>query len=327
MSDLIDKALSLLAPAVDPDPNIHTIMRGLEKVNGVYTGEEAVVVLVKEKKPEDELTELQLLLPYTLDFGNEQVRVDVQEAPPFNIQILDLLHPQTLLNEVYAELPHHSCHSPLVPGGAQISPQAATWIGTLGVPWTWKDGERHEYGFLTNRHVIGLDAVVGTRICQPTGLSSPIGSVYKFGSFHKTDFNLIDAAICNARRNGGHSIRPVVLGLENLDPGWGDFALGDLAIKSGRTTGITQGRVVGLDARTTVGYGEHGNLRFKGQVVVEADIGQFSAPGDSGSGVFYQVDEGLWQLGGLLFAGGGNRTIINPIRSVIEQLGGEPFLE
>jgi hypothetical protein len=90
-----------------------------------------------------------------------------------------------------------------------------------------------------------------------------------------------------------------------------EASLGLRVRKSGRTTGVTRGRVTGLDAVVEVEYRGRTAI-FRGQIV--SDIA--SRGGDSGSLV---VDE-QGRAVGLLFAGGLTTTLINPIGAVAELL-------
>ncbi|MBN0039040.1 hypothetical protein JN535_02475 [Cellulosimicrobium cellulans] len=105
-------------------------------------------------------------------------------------------------------------------------------------------------------------------------------------------------------------------------------ALGGEAVgKSGRTTGVTTGRVTAIELDdVVVGYGDGlGALRFDDQIEVESTgDGPFSRGGDSGSLVYREDGVAL----GLLFAGsetgganGTGLTYCNPIVTVLERLG------
>lgn len=102
---------------------------------------------------------------------------------------------------------------------------------------------------------------------------------------------------------------------------------GEAVGKSGRTTGVTTGRVTAIELDdVVVGYGDGlGALRFDDQIEVEATgEGPFSRGGDSGSLVYREDGVAL----GLLFAGsetggtnGTGLTYCNPIGTVLERLG------
>jgi len=102
---------------------------------------------------------------------------------------------------------------------------------------------------------------------------------------------------------------------------------GEVVGKSGRTTGVTAGRVTAIELDdVVVGYGDGlGALRFDDQIEVESTgDGPFSRGGDSGSLVYREDGVAL----GLLFAGsetgganGTGLTYCNPIGTVLERLG------
>ncbi len=96
--------------------------------------------------------------------------------------------------------------------------------------------------------------------------------------------------------------------------------------KSGRTTGLTNGKVRAINVTSNVGYTDEcgdGVVRtayFENQILVWG--GGFSAGGDSGSLVVERVDVAPRPVG-LLFAGSQVATIINPIDTVLDELSDE----
>lgn len=82
--------------------------------------------------------------------------------------------------------------------------------------------------------------------------------------------------------------------------------------KSGRTTGLTTGQIIVLDATIKVQYGAQ-TAQFEDQIVSTA----MSQPGDSGS--LLVAGEALLAVG-LLFAGSDQATIYNPIDAVLDCL-------
>lgn len=85
-------------------------------------------------------------------------------------------------------------------------------------------------------------------------------------------------------------------------------------VKYGRTTGQTSGKVWAINVTVNVGY-DNGVSTFTGQIAIRG--GGFSAGGDSGSLV---VTKNGNNPVGLLFAGGGNTTFLNPIDVVLAEL-------
>jgi hypothetical protein len=199
--------------------------------------------------------------------------------------------------------------------------------GTIGARAT--DGSR--VFALSNNHIVA--AVNGGRegdvLLQPgvaDGGRDPddaIGSLYDFEPLHfcqllSCPLNRIDAAIALTT--------PESLGNETPEGGYGkprpwthEPELGLEVQKYGRTTGLTVGRVTGVNATIDVRYRD-GTVRFADQIVISGN--GFSAGGDSGSLV---VTKGVL-LGdrrpvGLLFAGSPTSTLANPIDLVLDRFG------
>jgi hypothetical protein len=95
--------------------------------------------------------------------------------------------------------------------------------------------------------------------------------------------------------------------------------LGMIVGKSGRTTGLTQGRVTAVGVSVNVNFGPSGVALFRDQIAIQSvNANPFSAGGDSGSLIW------RWATGvnpvGLLFAGGGGTTFANVIGRVLPAL-------
>jgi hypothetical protein len=91
-------------------------------------------------------------------------------------------------------------------------------------------------------------------------------------------------------------------------------ALGVKVRKTGRTTGYTQGTITQIDVTTSVDY--NGRMAtFTDQLMASG----MSAGGDSGSAIL--DEDGL--VVGLLYAGSGQATLINPIQTVLKLLNVE----
>src|SRR5438132_1513263 len=116
--------------------------------------------------------------------------------------------------------------------------------------------------------------------------------------------NLVDAAVAEPIDAG--PVARVILGIGRVTR-TRDAERGMRLRKSGRTSGITEGRVTALDATDEGDYGGQ-TAGFRQQVV--SDL--LSKGGDSAALV---VDES-GHAGGLLFAGGATTTLINPIAAI-----------
>lgn len=95
-------------------------------------------------------------------------------------------------------------------------------------------------------------------------------------------------------------------------------AIGQGVGKSGRTTQLTSGRVIDVDASIQVNYGGGRVANFRDQITVRGNNTLFSQGGDSGSLVW--TWDGARQPVGLLFAGGGELTFVNKIHHVLDAL-------
>ncbi len=123
--------------------------------------------------------------------------------------------------------------------------------------------------------------------------------------------NYVDAAL--AGPNDTSALTTDILGIGRV-AGPQKATLGISVRKSGRTTGVTQGRVTILRAYIQVNYGSLGMLTFDDQIIIEP--GAFSRGGDSGSLI---VDDSNRAIG-LLFAGSELYTLASPIEYVYDRL-------
>lgn len=317
----------------NPAHAAHRCFIGLRKVKGVYTDDVCVVVCVPEKKAitalsADEVIPSEITVrtsePVRVSLNAEPwgayahtvetVPVDVQAEPVAEIELLRLLpgHAHALITA--QALAQQQCQQPTIGGGAQIQPRGANWVGTLG-------GMAVANGrviAITNAHVTGLDRAAHWPMHQPSKANGRYFALVQrtheitVGSGGK---NLVDLAVLDPRdADGKHTVKPEQIGLGKLGTQALDAKLGMRVVKSGRTTGATRGRCVGVKGISSVGYDAGKVARFVDQDIFAADSGHFSQAGDSGS---FILQEGTNHLVALLFAGGGNQTIGNPARHVL----------
>ena len=192
---------------------------------------------------------------------------------------------------------------------------------------------------LSNNHVYAASnsASIGDALIQPgtfDGGSSSADDIGTLADYEPLNFstgavNVMDAAIALIAID---SEGPVVGNATGPD-GYGTpgtnvlaAAYGNKVMKSGRTTGFTSGKIIGIGATLNVGYGEAGVALFEGQIII--DPGTFSAGGDSGSLIVHskstkgkRVDPDIGKPVGLLFAGSQTVTIANPIDVVLTRFG------
>lgn len=316
-------------------PDVNLVYLGRRTVDGKETDEPAVVFVVAEKMSAQALAAVgRMPLPEAINASAERsIATDVVEGEPQRLAVLPLdeanqqAFGSAVSNQQRFDYP--------IPGGAQISPEGARWVGTLGcaVGWSKRRAElgwmghaipeivdgHVRWGAITNRHVAcGEKYGMGHSIGQPTGQDGEIGVLnYSPAIVFGTGNNYLDCAFIHAEDQGLSRIAPESIGVGPLGGRQGEPRepkIGDAVVKSGRTTGVTRGRVVGLQARTTVDYGEGLSARFVDQVIVQGDSGDFSQPGDSGSIILFADD---LTPAGLLFAGGGGRTTANRIAYLV----------
>ncbi len=179
---------------------------------------------------------------------------------------------------------------------------------------------------LSNNHVLANvnTAKPGDLILQPGpfdgGLfpSDAIATLERFepivlSQFNGPGYNLVDAAV--ARPSYSRNITAAIIGVI-MPQGVDQARVGTFVIKAGRTTQVTAGVVIAVNATVTVGYGAAGNGLFRHQILTTA----MSAGGDSGS---LLMDRNLKAVG-LLYAGSARITVHNHIADVEAALGVRP---
>src|SRR5207244_5507270 len=298
--------------------NVVGIAIGNKMIRGRETDERCIVVFVEAKRPEGQLRHRDVV---PKAFGS--IRTDIVETGRFH----------ALRSEQAIDLERTKRIRP-APGGVSIGHVQIT-AGTLGV--LARRGGRPV--ILSNNHVLANQnaARVGDPILQPGPadggrLQETIARLVDFVpiQFHDRrlgplgrllaalfawaglgvkrlptgQVNLVDAAVAEPIDAG--SVSRDILGIGRVTR-TRDAELGIRVRKSGRTSGITEGRVTALDATVEVDYGGQTAV-FREQVV--SDL--VSRGGDSGSLV---VDESGRAVG-LLFAGGATTTLINPIAAI-----------
>lgn len=203
--------------------------------------------------------------------------------------------------------------------GASIGHRDVT-AGTLGCLVHLGGGvEPH---ILSNNHVLANvnRAKIGDQIVEPgpaDGGTEPIAELTDFESIVAGGGpNAFDAAVARVLDPGdvlpaiemiGSAVNPPV-----------EAALYQSVRKNGRSSRHTVGVVMDLSADLWVRVLPQANAWFTEQIAVVGVGGVFSQPGDSGALV---VDAVRRSPVGLLFAGGGDHTFVNPIDPVLTRFG------
>jgi hypothetical protein len=274
---------------------------------GKPTKEWAVLVLVEEKRRKSEVGKSDLV-PAEIDgVPTDVVEVGKIEALVFNAKT-----------------------RPALPGFS-IGHHAIT-AGTFGC--VVRDIRRSDpqpgagdYLILSNNHVLAdINAgKPGDLILQPGpfdgGLfpSDAVAILDRFEPIVLSKFvgpfgyNLVDAAV--AKPSHSRNITASIIGVI-MPQGVNQARVGTFVIKVGRTTQVTGGNVIAVNATVAVGYGSAGIGLFQHQILTTA----MAAPGDSGS---LLMDRSLNAVG-LLFAGSSQITVHNHIADVEAALGVRP---
>jgi hypothetical protein len=181
-----------------------------------------------------------------------------------------------------------------------------------------------DYLILSNNHVLAAtnQGKPGDVILQPGAFdggvfpSDGVAVLERFEPivFGRSGYNLVDAAV--ARPTFTRNVTVSIIGLA-APRGIDQAFVGTNVIKVGRTTQVTAGRVLAINATVSVNYGAPGLAQFRHQILTTA----IGAPGDSGS---LLMDRNLNALG-LLFAGSAVITIHNHIADVETALGVRPL--
>jgi len=211
---------------------------------------------------------------------------------------------------------HQKCQNEPIHLGTQVQPAGANWVGTAGSPisWTDPDGKRH-WGFLSNYHVlVPTDALPGHAIHQPDTRSPPIARLSKALAPSPTRPNYVDAALADTLCEGYHTTAWSILDLPPIDHSPKDAVPNEAVTKVGRTSARTDARCKAIGAAVRVSYGNY-TAAFVDQDLYEDTDAPFSAPGDSGSLILNKACNCPTSL---LFAGGANLTVGNPIRHVLK---------
>lgn len=296
--------------------NVVGIGVGYKTVRDRRTDEPAVIVFVERKLPESDLRRQDIVPKRVGD-----VKTDVVETG--KLRALGMPKPE-------AAVRRRTDRWRPAPGGVSVGHERVS-AGTLGAVVRTQGGVR----ILSNNHVLANsnDAKRGDPVLQPGTADGggPDDLLARLDAFIPIRWdrkatrafpgrvlaalrggparNTVDAALAVPVRPD--AVDPTLLGIGAVR-GMAAAHVGDGVRKSGRTTGLTDGTVLGVSATVRVDY-DGRTATFADQIVASG----MSRPGDSGSVV---VDAGNRAVG-LLFAGGESATILNPIDRVAAALG------
>jgi len=130
----------------------------------------------------------------------------------------------------------------------------------------------------------------------------------------KPGANHVDLAVASIKTKLERELRFEILGLDGVN-GWALVKVGTQVVKSGRTTGVTRGKVMDTHYSGYVYY-SRGTAWFEDQILVKGEGKPFCQGGDSGSLVLTEANA----FAGLVFAGSGKYGLVNPAKFVLEHL-------
>jgi len=260
--------------------NVVSVGVGKKEIGGMETDEDAVIVGVKEKVPEDELADDQIV-PKELGNGT---KTDVQEVgvitapPPEEEGVIDKI------KDFFTSLAKKSRKDKWrpFPCGVSVAHKDVT-AGTSG--FILVDDEGNEYPS-SNCHVYAASnkGEKGDPILQPgpyDGGKLPDDKCGELAGYVKLEDGCkVDVAWINASVEYENKL--LGIGVPNAPPR--KVSVGDKVVKSGRTTGVTRGKVKQVDATVKVRYPDPiGVIKRKKSVVTTKML----EGGDSGDGCAY----------------------------------------
>ena len=247
-------------------------------------------------------------------------RTDVIETG--EIKALGILN---LFEKTESSNPRTDRHRP-VPNGVSIGNRKIT-AGTKGFEII-REGKRYA---VSNAHVFCEDPRKNVskqerRIHQPGPRDSSdlenteVGRLVSHVIISEKGMNRVDTAICEFYNDEDYtnevfSAGKVITGSESAREG-------EEVRKVGRTTGLTAGKIVDVNATVRVNYGKFSAL-FTDQIIIQGKSGSFSSGGDSGSAILNSDGKVV----GLLFAGSSEVTVANKIESILSVFSGRIALD
>lgn len=277
-------------------PNVTGVGASLKEKKGKPNGELALTVFVEKKVPASELED-GAKVPGEVD----GIETDVVEVGK--------LEPLAFTGRVRPAMPGYSI------GHANVS------AGTFGCLVRDLHSTSQEPLLLGNNHVLADTnrGRPGDPILQPgpyDGGFDPTDTVAHLERFEPIHFglrngayNLVDAAV--ARPASCRQVTTSMIG-SFVPQGVGQAFLGDRVLKAGRSTGVTHGWVISVNATVRVWFPE-GPALFRHQILTTF----MSLGGDSGS---LLMDRHLSAVG-LIFAGSPLITVASHIGDVESALG------
>ena len=271
---------------------------GHKITKGKDTGKDCICVYVRTKLPEEMLLEPEIIPKKIGGCLTDVVEIGALEP---------------------LQLEHRKRYRPC-PAGVSVGHLLIT-AGTIGAIVS-KNGN---YYILTNAHVGAphwlSENPIGNVVLQPGPADQGknpqdiIGDVAEYIEIKDED-NLVDACLVSAEKE---NVIPEQFKLGKLKRPAVRPKVGDIVVKSSRTSGVNEGRVVATDVTALVNYrlkdGTKWLTKWKDQIFVNSE---FIKGGDSGSLVLLKE---TMQPCGLVYAGSDRIGVMSQIENVQKLLG------
>lgn len=295
--------------------NVVGVAASQKMTNGKPTKQWALTVLVEKKEPENKLAK-SAIVPASLDgVPTDVIEVGKIEALVFNARVRPAL-PGFSIGHHDITAGTFGCLVRDIRRCCKLDKDSC------GTPTHEECAD--DYLILSNNHVLANvnRAKPGDLILQPGPFddgvypADGIATLERFEPivFGRSGYNVVDAAV--ARPSFSRNVTASIIGVL-IPRGVNQVFVGGPVIKAGRTTQVTTGFVLAVNATVNVGYGAPGVAQFRHQIITTA----MAAGGDSGS---LLMDSSLNAVG-LLFAGSAVITIFNHIADVESALGVRPL--
>lgn len=224
---------------------------------------------------------------------------------------------QQRIRPIQAGVSEIHAHSTAATGGVLAvvrDPDAATWGDDIHAGTLVRISNHHVYGHPINECPVDGSA----RVLQPSpydgGESNDLaGTVAGYAPLE--DGTAVDAAARRVTTQDAPGVYDFSLASGEVYGAGYDTLRGQMAVKTGRSSGVTEGRIQATDATTRVGYGgDVGAVTCRHQIIA-ADM---SVGGDSGSPVFLTTGGAFV---GHVFAGSDSVTVVNRADYIETALG------
>lgn len=308
-------------PGFLEDPNITSVGIGYKITDGESTGQISIQFTVGTKARPESLAALDTrMIPEAIEIDGVAIPTDVIQR--------DYVAEYRIVAEAVAN-DRKVRLDPVVPGVSVANVNEIA--GTIGcIVFDAVDGTPY---ILSNWHVLhGAMGVIGGDVAQPGPFDDNRTHLNRLGRLVRSHVG--PAGDCAIATIDDRTYLPEIIDLGVAVEQLGEPELGDRVVKSGRTTGLTYGRVNRIHTVTMMDYEDGTGEKVVGGFEIEVDAanppasGEISQPGDSGSVWLFRTQSGdpTTVMAGLHFAGEApgeprEHALACYPRSVFEKLG------